>query len=119
VNVGALIQNGDILPDQIPIQIFWAAGAQCWVAANNRAYTAYCHAGIQPLRMVPRVPTQDELNRLGEVEGQGQIPDFQYQQGVGHLTVQPRTLPSLQMAVTTGPNTWVVTRVVTVPHGFN
>lgn len=119
VNVGGLIQDGDILPDQIPIQIFWAPNDQRWIAANNRGYTAYCFAQVQPLRLIARLPQQLELNRLGEVEGEGNIQDFNYQVGVTHLRVHPRTLPSDQMPVTTGPNTWTVTRVVSVPQTFN
>jgi hypothetical protein len=111
--VAGEINNGDILGDQIPLQIFNHNNR--WIAANNRCLTTYCLAGVRPLRLIPRLPEQLEINRLGEVEGQGQILSFGYNVGVPLLAVYPRALPSNQMPVTTGPNTWTVERVATIP----
>jgi hypothetical protein len=114
--VSGMIRAEDILPDQMPISIFWAP-SQRWICANNRGYTAYCKANVRPRRLIPRVASQDELNRLGEVESQGTIGTFTYPDGYGgtRLGTRPRTLPSWEMPVTTGPNTWTIQEVVVVP----
>jgi hypothetical protein len=54
---------------------------------------------------------------LGEVESQGTIGTFTYPDGYGgtRLGTRPRTLPSWEMPVTTGPNTWTIQEVVVVP----
>ena len=115
--VAAQLQQGNILPDQIPLQIFY--DKKKWIAANNRCLTAHCLAGVRPLRIIPRLPDQVEINRLSEVEGQGEINDLQYQPGaIPRLIQQPRTLPSNQMPITAGPNTWDVTQVATIPTAW-
>lgn len=111
--ISDLVRQGKIFGDQIPIQIFHSNNR--WVAANNRGLTTYALAGTQPARLIPRLPQQAELNRLAEVEGQGGVPQLQYAANVAHLAVSPRTLPSNQMPITTGPNTWIVQKVATIP----
>jgi len=107
------VANSDILP----VAIFWNDDAGCWIAANNRGFAAHCAGGIRPLRLLPREPEQAETNRLAEVEGQGNIPDLAYNPGVVHrLNQRPHRLPSLQMPITTGPNTWTIEAVVDRPR---
>jgi hypothetical protein len=115
--VSGSIHAQTILPDQMPIHIFWAQRLQKWICANNRGYTAFCRAGVRPLRLIPREGTTDEINRLSEQEGVGNIGTFTYPPGYGgaHLGAHPRVLPSWEMPITTGPNTWVVQEVITVP----
>jgi hypothetical protein len=98
---------GDISPahvrhDLLPVRIFWHADQNTWVAINNRGYATYCIAGIQPTRLLPRIPTQDELNRLTEESNMG-----------GRFAA--RTLPSLEIPVTNGVNDLTLAYVVTVP----
>lgn len=112
--VAGELTQGDILADQVPLQIFHHNN--CWIAANNRCFTAHCMAGVRPLRVIPRTPIQLEINRLAEMGGQGNIPAFAYQPlCVARLSVDPRTLPSTQMPVTLGPNSWSVSHVATAP----
>jgi hypothetical protein len=111
--ISGLIRDNDIDNASIPVQIFYSD--QKWIAANNRGYATHCMAGKKPLRVWPHTADQAELNRLKEVEGKGEIPTFTYQANVGHLAVKPRTLPSEEIPITSGPNTWVVARVVKVP----
>lgn len=112
--VAGELTQGDILADQVPLQIFHHDNR--WIAANNRCYTAHCLAGVRPLRLIPRLPIQLEINRLAEVEGQGGVGTFHYQPlCVARLAVDPRTLPSHQMPVTLGPNSWDITQVATAP----
>jgi hypothetical protein len=117
VVVSGLIQQGAISPDQFPVHIFYSQRHQRWVTINNRGYSAFCHAGVRPLRLLPTPPSQAELNRLNDVEGQGMIGNMQYAQGFTgpNLDVRPRTLPSDQMPVTDGPNSWIIQRVIEVP----
>jgi hypothetical protein len=116
--VSGSIGNGTILPDQIPVQIFYSG--QKWIAVNNRGYAAYCRAGVPPLRLWPRPPETAESNRLSDEEGKGDIGTFTYPPQLGaRLSQSPRKLPSLEMPVTTGPNTWVVQEIITVPQTFN
>jgi hypothetical protein len=118
--VSGSITNKTILPDQIPVQIFYLASEQKWIAANNRGYTAYCRAKVQPLRLWPRKPESAETKRLKEKEGTGDTGTFTYPaQLPDRLGDNPRTLPSLEMPVTTGPNTWVVQEIIKVPSTFN
>ncbi|MFN9211861.1 MAG: hypothetical protein ACK6DI_13470, partial [Betaproteobacteria bacterium] len=107
------IRNGNILGDQIPLQIFYKDNK--WIAANNRCLTAYCFALVRPLRLIPRLPDQLEINRLYEKDGRGDISNFSYLPAVSHLKKSPRTLPSDQMPVITGPATWIVQSVATIP----
>ncbi|CAI8825982.1 hypothetical protein [Methylocaldum szegediense] len=113
VVVAGELNQGDILGDQIPLQIFYHNNK--WIAANNRCYTTHCLAGVRPLRIIPRLPEQLEINRLAEVEGQNGVGNFTYQPGVPHLAQNPRRLPSDQMPITQGQNSWVVQQVATVP----
>jgi hypothetical protein len=115
--VAGEITQGDILADQIPLQIFHHDGL--WIAANNRCFTTYCLAGVRPLRIIPRLPEQHEINRLAEVEGIEPVGNFVYQHGgIAHLNTNPRTLPSLQIPVTLGPNSYMVTHVATAPTAW-
>jgi len=121
--VSGSITGGNIRPDHVPVQIFYSVEHERWVAANNRGYTAHCRAGVAPLRIWPREATQDELNRLKETEGgtagDKRLGPFTYTSGVAHLNAHPRTLPSLEMPITNGPNTWEVIEVVQVPSTFS
>jgi hypothetical protein len=113
------IHAGVVMQDQIPVFIFWWDKKQHWVCANNRGYTAHCKASKWPSRLIPRVASQDEINRLSEkkIVGQG---GFTYADGYpgARLREAERTLPSTEMPITTGPNTWVIEDVVEVPHGW-
>jgi hypothetical protein len=111
--ISGSIRDSSIDNASIPVQIFYSD--QKWIAANNRGYATHCMAGKRPLRVWPRTADQAELNRLEEVEGKEQIPKLTYQANVTHLSVKPRTLPSEEIPITSGPNTWEVTRIVKVP----
>jgi hypothetical protein len=116
VNYGQNFLNNPHMSDMLPVAIFFHNGH--WIAANNRGFAAHCAGGVKPLRLLPRVAQVAEINRLNEVPGQGGIPQLQYMQGVPHLNQNPHTLPSRQMPITTGPNTWVVQAVVSVPQNW-
>lgn len=113
VDYGQHNLNSQNTSDVLPVAIFEHQGH--WIAANNRGFTAHCAGGTKPLRLLPRAAEAAEINRLNEVTGQGDIPNLQYADGVPHLDVNPHTLPSRQMPITTGPNTWVVESVVSIP----
>ncbi len=108
------INSKSMPPDQIPISIFFAGGR--WITINNRGYTAYALANVRPLRLFPSKPSQDELNRLRDEEGKGEIKDFKRN---GHKLAKPRKLPSSQMPVTAGPNSWDVQYVVNLPQAWD
>lgn len=112
VNIGATINAAQMLPDEIVVQIFWHNNK--WIVANNRGFTAHVIGGVRPLRLVPRPADQMELNRLTDVEGQGEIQRFTGANAHA-LLVRPHTVPSTQMPITSGPNTFDVQQVVTIP----
>jgi hypothetical protein len=112
--ISGRIRDNEIDNASIPVQIFYSD--QKWIAANNRGYATHCMAGKRPLRVWPRTADQAELNRLKEVEGKGDIPTLTYLANVERLTAKPpRTLPSEEIPITSGPNTWQVARIVKVP----
>lgn len=97
-----------------PIRVFWHKNI--WVAQNNRGFAAHCNANIQPLRLIPITPEAADTNRLLEVEGQSNIPFMTYEPNVPHLLdPAPRRLPSLEMPITNGPNTWIIQNIVRNP----
>ena len=109
-----------------PISIFHNGAV--WVALNNRGLLVHCIRDVKPLRLIPRLATVDETNRLNERENHGTIPLLTYEAGFAHglrLNVhkhsprQDRTLPSRQMPITDGPNSWVIKSVVTIPANWN
>lgn len=110
------IHGGQVSADQITVCIFWAEKLQKWICANNRGYTTHCKASKWPSRMIPRVADTAELNRLDEkmTVGRG---GFTYADGYTgtRLNGTERTLPSVEMPITTGPNTWIIEDVVSVP----
>lgn len=92
------IQESEIRPDQMPIQIFWSPDHQRWVAINNRGYAAHCLADVQPLRLWPRAPEQAELNRLNETADLAHVtfaPGF-----TGDRPHGTRVLPSDSILIT-------------------
>jgi len=113
--VAGMMNKNELGADEIPVQVFRHAVSKTWVAVNNRGYATHCMAGLKPLRIWPRLPDQMEINRLDEVEGKDHARFFTYASGVEHLAKKPHTLPSLQIPITDGPNSWNVTAVVTVP----
>lgn len=114
------IHGGQVKPDQLPVFIFWADKQQKWICANNRGFTAHCKASKWPSRLIPRVGTQDEINRLAEKKTVGP-GGFTYAEGYTgpRLNGVERTLPSSEMPITTGPNTWIVQDVVNVPLAWH
>jgi hypothetical protein len=107
--------DSEIGPDEIPIQIFRDETSRRWIAANNRGYATHCLAGLKPLRVWPRKPDQMELNRLKEVENAGDAKKFTYDAKVAKpLAAKPHALPSRQIPITAGPNSWVVMAIAEV-----
>jgi hypothetical protein len=83
---------------------------------NNRGHAVHCLAGVTPLRLYPRFPEQVEINRLKDQEGKGDIPNFTYDPTLTtRLANRPHTVPSTQIPITDGPNSWVVRAIATVP----
>ncbi|UVH56375.1 hypothetical protein NWF24_26550 [Variovorax paradoxus] len=114
------IQQGTYSPDQIPIRIFLHGVQQKWIAANNRGYTAHCLAGVRPLRMLPTIfePTDIEITRLQEVEGENGIGPWT---GMRGNEPNPRRLPSERMFVVPIVNaagSGAITSVASVPVNF-
>jgi hypothetical protein len=98
-----------------PIHIFYHNGN--WIAANNRGYAAHCHIGIRPKRLIPRHADVAETNRLAEAENLPPTPGLTYIGGyVGPRHVAPRTLPSEQIPITDGPNSWSIRKTIKVPE---
>ncbi len=113
--VAGSLTEGEIRPDQIPVQVFWSAQHNVWVAVNNRGYAAHCEAKVQPLRIWPREPTQKESNRLSETIDYGSVsyaPGFTgHKRGTGS-----RELPSEEILVTNMDSLpFDVLRIVEVP----
>lgn len=106
--------DSEIGLDDIPVQIFYVPKNKCWVAANNRGYAVHCLANVSPLRVWPLPPHAVELNRLEEMES---APKFTYESTViKRLDKKPHSLPSSQIPITAGPNSWVVSEVAEVPN---
>lgn len=116
--VAQSIAAGDILPDSIPIKIFFNSRINGWITKNNRGFTAFCMSRVMPLRIMPEQPTQDELNRLNEREGIDQIGPYIFNLGIARPHSESREIPSRLMFITNGSNTWNVEKVVTVPSHF-
>jgi hypothetical protein len=119
------IHGGQILCDQIPIQIFWLNDKQKWVTCNNRGYTAHCKAKVRPMRIIPVRPKPDDLNRLrdtatvpGEVKlADGTISPLKYaSETLPRAEERKRTLPSLEMLITSSGE---ILDVVKVPKEWN
>jgi hypothetical protein len=109
-------ENKEVDVDAIPVQIFFHEKSNSWVAANNRGYAVHCLAGCLPLRLIPRLPEQLELNRLKEVENEGDAKRFTYEtKPPKRLKNRPHSLPSEQIPITAGPNSWDVTQIAEVP----
>ena len=102
------------------IHIFQHAGT--WISANNRGLAVHCRNKIAPLRVFPRTATTDETNRLAEVEGQGAVGNLTYTKDMpdagrlaAHRAKAKRDLPSTEIPVTDGPNSWIITEVISTP----
>jgi hypothetical protein len=116
IALGAQVGNNPLAYGHaFPIHIFYHAGN--WIAANNRGLAAHCLAGIQPRRLIPRLPQQLELNRLNEVEGVNQIGPLIFTPAFARppFLPNPRTLPSDAIPITNGPNTWTVINAARIP----
>ncbi|CAB3795703.1 hypothetical protein LMG28688_04167 [Paraburkholderia caffeinitolerans] len=112
--MGPDVDDG-IGPDEVPIQIFWSDEDKRWITANNRGYAAHCLAGQKPLRLWPRVADKMELNRLKEVEGKDGAKRFTYSPNlITRLGKTPHALPSTQIPITAGPNSWEVQLIAQV-----
>ncbi len=66
MEVAQEIATGAIGRDELTVKIFYNTGV--WVTVNNRSLAAYSLAAAEPMRLIPCLPTQDELNRLAERE---------------------------------------------------
>jgi hypothetical protein len=87
------IASGDIRRDLMPIQIFYHATNDVWVAINNRGFAAHCVAAAVPLRLIPRQPSADEFNRLAETAAMRAIDEDRRLPSDDDVVVEGFTMP--------------------------
>jgi hypothetical protein len=122
-----------IAASDMPVEIFWWSGPatagdhrvdgrprEGWIATNNRGYAAHCLAGVMPLRLRPRPPSREVVNRLGEVEGEQAVGRLTFDSvtGVQRESGAVRRLPSAELPLTDGPQSWHVQKLASVPSYF-
>lgn len=66
-SIAAKLKAGTLHPEHLRVQVYLAPyrGGLHLFAANNRTWVAFSRAEVIPSRLVPLVPTQDLLNRVG------------------------------------------------------
>lgn len=102
------------MADILPVHIFLHNDQ--WIAANSQEFAAHCVGGIKPLRLIPRLPFDCELERLQQVEGEQTTPVFLYNDGLKELETNPHTLPSWQLPIMPDSNSWNIENIVDVPE---
>jgi len=88
----------------LPVEVFPHFGAKgsapVAIAINNRGMATHALANTRPVRVLPRLPTEKELQRLGETEVDGKrFKRSKPDQNTPELAKE-RTLPSPQIPLT-------------------
>ena len=104
VDVARDITAGNYARDLISVQVFLRTPV--WVAINNRGFAAHCLANKKPLRIIPRLPTIKELNRLNDLSEELVFTPH------SPRVPRDRALPSPLIPVTIGQNDLTVIQVV-------
>jgi len=76
VNVAREIESDPTVSDEIVVRVAYVhhGSASYWFALNNRGLAVLNLARVRPIRLLPVIPTQDELNRLSELTEPRNLP---------------------------------------------